>query len=172
MNLCVASITLPPPVKPRSKFKTNQKNQKYYTLHTCPNDAFTLRANDQARTSIVGFRDWDNAMFVGKMLETYFVSQMEWPTTYEVGSIILPNSQTPEDVLRFLYIQQWDVDELKMTCTKNFLDLISIDEIVKKKGHGGYVFAGNATTFEADWDFYRQRLDEIHELVSDVNDLL
>lgn len=169
---CVASITLPPPVKPRVKFKTNQKSPKYYTLHTCPNDAFTLRVNEQSRTSIVGFRDWDNAMFVGKMLETYFISQMEWPMTYEVGSLILPNSQVPDDVLRFLYIQQWELDDLKLTCTKNFLDMILVDDIVKRKAVGGYVFAGNAFKFEADWDFYRARLAEIHELVSPINDLI
>jgi len=65
----------------------------------------------------------------------------------------------------------WDFDELKLTCTKNFLDMISIDDIIKRKAQGGYVFAGNAYSFEADPDFYRQRLAEIHELVSDMNDL-
>ena len=169
--ICVASITLPPPVKPRSAFKTNQRNRKYYTLHTGANDAFTLRVNEQARTSVVGFTDWDNAMFVGKMLEAYFDDQMEWPMTYEVGALILPGPQGPRDVLSHLYIQQWDFDELKLTCTQNFLDMISINDIVKKKAQGGYVFAGNAYSFDADPDFYRRRLEEIHELISDVNDL-
>lgn len=168
--ICVASITLPPPVKPRASFKTNQRNRKYYTLHTTGNDAFTLRVNEQARTSIVGFTDWDNAMFVGKMLETYFVNQMEWPPTYEVGALILPSGRD-EDILRHLYIQQWNFNELQLTCTKNFLDMIAIDDIVKRKAQGGYVFTGNAHSFTADWDFYRQRLGEIHELISDVNDL-
>ena len=169
---CVASITLPPPVKPRSSSKTNQKSRKYYTLHTTGNDAFTLRVNEQARTSIVGFTDWDNAMFVGKMLESYFIDQREWPPTYEVGALILPSPQGPYDILRYLYIQQWEFDELKLTCTQNFLDMISINDVVKKKAQGGYVFAGNAYSFDADPDFYRQRLKEIHELISDVNDLL
>ena len=168
---CVASITLPPPVKPRASFKTNQRNRKYYTLHTTGNDAFTLRVNEQARTSIVGFTDWDNAMFVGQMLETYFIDQREWPPTYEVGALILPSPQGPTDILRHLYIQQWEFDELQVTCTKNFLDMISIDDIIKKKAQGGYVFTGKAHTFAAERDFYRHRLGEIHELISDVNDL-
>lgn len=168
---CVASITLPPPTKPRSASKTNQKSRKYYTLHTGANDAFTLRVNDQARTSIVGFTDWDNAMFVGKMLETYFITQREWPLTYEVGALILPDGRNG-DVLRHLYIQQWDFDELQMTCTKNFLDMIAIDDIIKKKAQGGYVFTGQAHSFTAEWDFYRERLAEIHELVSPINDLI
>jgi hypothetical protein len=170
--ICVAaSITLPPPVKPRRAPKTNQKSRKYYTLHTTRNNAFTLRVDEQARTSIVGFTEWDNAMFVGKMLEAYFDDQMEWPPTYEVGGLILPSPQGPLDVLHHLYIQQWEFDELKLTCTQNFLDMISINDVVKKKAQGGYVFTGNAYSFDADPDFYRQRLKEIHELFSDVNDL-
>jgi hypothetical protein len=166
-----ASITLPPPTKPRSSAKTNQKGRKYYTLHTTKNDAFTLRVNDQSRTSVVGFTEWDNAMFVGKMLESYFIDQREWPPTYEVGTLILPGPQGPYDVLRHLYIQQWNFDELQVTCTKNFLDMISIDDIVKRKAQGGYVFTGKSYSFTAEWDFYRRRLDEIHELISDVNDI-
>jgi len=167
------NITLPPPVAPpSSSFKTKQKSQKYYTLHTTKNDAFTLRVNDKSRTSIVGFKEWDDAIFIGKMLETYFVDQREWPMTYEVGSLILPSAKDQNmDILYHMYIQQWDFDELKLTCTKNFLDMISIDDIIKKKAHGGYTFAGSAYSFEADWDFYRERLNEIHNLNSDLNDL-
>lgn len=166
-----ASITLPPPVKPRSSFKTNQKNHKYYTLHTTKNDAFTLRISEQSRTSIVGFKEWDDAIFIGKMLETYFINQREWPVTYEIGSLILPSSKDSHpDVLNHMYIQQWDFDDLKVTCTKNFLDMISVDDLIKKKSQGGYTFSGKAFRFEADWDFYRQRLGEIHELHSDFND--
>jgi hypothetical protein len=132
-------------------------------LHTTKNDAFTLRISEQSRTSIVGFKEWDDAIFIGKMLETYFINQREWPVTYEIGSLILPSSKDSHpDVLNHMYIQQWDFDDLKVTCTKNFLDMISIDEIVKRKAQGGYVFTGKAHIFEADQDFYRQRLGEIH----------
>jgi hypothetical protein len=121
----------------------------------------------------VGFRDWDDAIFVGKMLETYFIHQREWPVTYEVGTLILPSAKDLNpDILYHMYIQQWDFDELKLTCTKNFLDMISVDDIIKKKAQGGYTFAGEAYRFEADWDFYRGRLAEIHDLNSDFNDLL
>jgi hypothetical protein len=161
---CVASFTLPPPVKPRSSSKTNQKSRTYYTLHTGRNDAFTLRVDEQSRTSVVGFTEWDNAMFVGQMLETYFIAQMEWPPTYEVGALILPSPQKPSDVLRHLYIQQWEFDELQMTCTKNFLDMISIDDILKKQSQNGYVFSGKTYMFDAPIEFYRERFDEIWEL--------
>jgi hypothetical protein len=168
-----ASITLPPPVKPRQSRQTNQKNTKYYTLHTTKNDAFTLRISEQSRTSIVGFKEWDDAIFIGKMLETYFINQREWPVTYEIGSLILPSSKDSHpDVLNHMYIQQWDFDDLKVTCTKNFLDMISVDDLIKKKSQGGYTFSGKSFRFEADWDFYRARLVELHELNSDFNDLI
>jgi hypothetical protein len=168
-----ASLTIAPPTKPRQSRQTNQKSPKYYTLHTTKNDAFTLRISEQSRTSIVGFKEWDDAIFIGKMLETYFINQREWPVTYEIGSLILPSSKDSHpDVLNHMYIQQWDFDDLKVTCTKNFLDMISVDDLIKKKSQGGYTFSGKAYRFEADWDFYRHRLGEIHELNSDFNDLI
>ena len=103
-------------------------------------------------------------MFVGQMLETYFIDQMEWPPTYEVGALILPSPQRPSDVLHHLYIQQWEFDELQLTCTKNFLDMISIDDILKKKSPSGYVFSGKTYAFEAPIEFYRERFGEIWEL--------
>ena len=159
-----ASIAMPPPVKPRRASKTNQKSRKYYTLHTGRNDAFTLRVDEQARTSIVGFTEWDNAMFVGQMLEAYFIDQREWPPTYEVGALILPSPHGPTDILHHLYIQQWEIDELQLTCTKNFLDMISIDDILKKKSPSGYVFSGKTYAFEAPTEFYRERFDDLFTL--------
>jgi hypothetical protein len=121
----------------------------------------------------VGFKEWDDAIFIGKMLETYFINQREWPVTYEIGSLILPSSKDSHpDVLNHMYIQQWDFDDLKVTCTKNFLDMISVDDLIKKKSQGGYTFSGKSFRFEADLDFYRARLVELHELNSDFNDLI
>lgn len=158
-----AAITALPPVKSRGISKTSRGGRKYYTLHTKLNDAFTLRVNDNTKTSIVGFRDWDDAVFVGKMLETYFIDQKEWPATYDIGALILPEAQY-SDILGYLYIQAWDFEDLKVTCTKNFLDMISINNIIKKKTSGGCTFSGNAYSFEADLDFYRHRLAEINNL--------
>jgi hypothetical protein len=79
-------------------------------------------------------------------------------------TLILPSPYGPADVLHHLYIQQWEFDELQVTCTQNFLDMISINDIVKKKAQGGYVFSGNTYAFEAPVEFYRQRLGEIWDL--------
>ena len=158
--LITASTVIAPPNKPRRLAKTIPKPKNFFTIHTQPNDAFTLKLNDEARTSVVGFSDWDDAFFIGKMIETYFIREKEWPDTREAGSLVLPVSDVPDDVLAHLYIQKWDFDELKLICTKNFLDLIGVDGIVKKK-IGGYTFDGNLYRFQADWDFYRTRLKEL-----------
>jgi hypothetical protein len=157
------SVTIAPPLKPRPNQRTNQRPKSYWTLHTHPNDAFTLKVNEKVRTSIVGFRDIDDASFIGKMLETHFVRQKEWPDTRSEGSLILPTSQVGLE-MHNIYIQKWDFEDLKMTCTKNFLDLVSVDSLVNTKN--GYTFSGNMYRFEAPVEFYKDRLDEIFTLES------
>jgi hypothetical protein len=153
-----ASAVAAPPVKPRLAPKTNQKPKYYWTIHSHPNDAFTLKINEKVRTSVVGFREIDDALFIGKMIETHFVRQKEWPDTRSEGSLILPSSQVG-DVLSHIYVQKWEFNDLKLTCTKNFLDMISVDAIVNTKN--GYSFSGNLFKFEAPIEFYKERLDEL-----------
>jgi len=57
------SIVLKPPTKPRRLAATNQKPVKYYTIHSHANDAFTLKIDETTRTSMVSFRQWDDAFF-------------------------------------------------------------------------------------------------------------
>lgn len=157
--LVTASVVVAPPKKPRRLAKTIPKPKNFFTLHTHPNNAFTLKLNENTKTSIVGFKDWDDALFIGKMIETYFIVEKEWPDTRQEGSLVLPSAGS-DDILYHLYIQKWDFDDLKVICTKNFLDLISVDGIIKKK-FGGYIFDGNVYKFQAEWDFYRTRIKEL-----------
>ena len=157
--LITASVAAAPPAKPRRLAKTIPKPKNFFTLHTQANDAFTLKLSPETKTSIVGFQDWDDALFIGKMIETHFIREKEWPDTKEPGKLSLPSS-TVGEVLRHVYIQQWDFDELKLTCTKNFLDLIGVEGLIQKKNNG-YTFDGSVYRFQADWDFYRTRLSEL-----------
>jgi len=143
--------------------RTNQKTKTYWTLHTKPNDAFTLKISDKVRTSIVGFKEIDDAIFIGKMIETHFVRQKEWPDTRMEGSLVLPSSQVG-DVLHHIYVQKWEFNELKLTCTKNFLDMLSVESIINTKN--GYSFEGSVFKFEAPLDFYKDRLFELFSLES------
>lgn len=154
----IASLVIAPPARPRSQPKTNQSNKKYFTIHSKPNNAFTLRVTEQARTAIVGFNSIDDAFFVSQMIETYFVHQKEWPETNKVGPLILPNSQVG-DVLQYVYIQQWNFDDLKILCTKNILDMISVETIQIRKT--GYSFTGNSYSFTAPIEFYKERFTEL-----------
>lgn len=154
----VASLTVAPPAKPRFQPKTNQANKKYFTIHSKPNNAFTLRLAEEARTAIVGFKSVEDAFFVSQMIETHFVHQKEWPDTNSVGPLILPNSQVGE-VLQYVYIHQWSFDDLKMLCTRNVLDMIAVETIQIRKT--GYSFSGNSYTFSAPLEFYKERFDEL-----------
>lgn len=149
-----------PPRRPITKLPVNQKNRKYYTLHSNPNNAFALRLNDDIRTAIVGFRDVNDAVLIGAMIETHLIEKKEWPDTTSVGQLILPEGRLTQ--LVYVFLREWEFDELKLECTKNILDMISVDEVLKKKM--SYSFEGNLFRFEAPEDFYRNRFDEIYEM--------
>jgi len=150
-----------PPVKPRVKLETLQQGKKYFTIQTTPNHVFSLKAHENARTSVVGFKKWDDAFFISKMIETHYNEQKEWPVL-EIGkTIVLPGSR-PSDVLRHLYIQEWDFEELKLECTRNIIDFMSVERIVNKKTT--YSFNGYQYMFSAPVEFYMNRFNELIEL--------
>lgn len=148
-----------PSARPRGRAKTNQRPKTHYTIHSKPNDAFTLRPDEKSQTAIVGFHKFDDAMIIGKMIEAYLVRQNELPDTKEVGSLILPMSDKKIDVLSYLFIQEWKFDDIKLMCTRNVLDMVSVQNIVNPKG--GYSFSGFVYKFEAPIGFYQSRFEEL-----------
>jgi len=148
------SLVINRPLRP-----TLDRPERYFTLHSKPNDAFTLKMPDMKRTSIVSFRRWDDALHIGKMVETYFINNKEWPDT-QSDSLFLPNSQLGDRDLEHIYIQIWEFEELKVECTKNMLDMISVEDIVSKNGDT-FSLAGNTFTFDAPDEFYRLRFEEL-----------
>lgn len=151
---------LSPPMKPIKFIQTDQDAQKHYTIHTNKNNVFALRVSEKSKTSAVSFRKFNDALFIGKMIETNYLVNKEWPDTTEEGSIILPTPRV--DDLMFTHIQEWDFDEIQMWCTSNFLDMIYVDEIIKKKSN--HTFSGNIYSFEAPIEFYQARLDLLFNL--------
>lgn len=152
--------TVAPPVRPRPQLPTAQTNRKYYTIHSNKNNAFTLKLNEDVKTAIVGFKDIDDAVRIGNMIETYFVAHKEWPDMHEPGQLYLPNGRL-EDLSR-VFIQQWEFDDLKINCTRNFLDFISVEKIIPKNP-SSYSLSGDMYSFSASFDFYRNRFDELWE---------
>lgn len=153
-------LTAAPPARPRPAVQTNQKPRRYYTIHSNINNAFTLKINDDVRTAVVGFRELTDAVMIGTMIETHFVEKKEWPDTTKTGTLILPEGRLED--LAHIFIRQWDFDDLKMECTKNVLDMISVDGILKKKS--SYSFSGNLYRFEAPFEFYQKRFNELLEM--------
>ena len=153
----MATIVSPPRRPPRS-IQTRRGGKFYWTIHTHPNNAFTVRMNDDSPTAIVGFKNVDNALVIGKMIETYYMTQQEWPDTS--GQLLLP---PPHDGnLNFLFLQKWDFAQLQVECTKNFLSMVAIDSLETTKR--GFNFDGKMLSFDAPREFYAERLDEIFRL--------
>jgi len=157
-----------PPFRPVKLPQTNQRPKTHYTIHSHPNDAFTMKIDEKQKTTIVGFKDIDDAILIGRMLETHYWSQKELPDMTRGGPLILPNPDAG-DVLRHLYVQKWDFNDLKLQCTRNILDLLSVECFKNTKN--GYRFMGEVYSFEAqDFDFYRFRFEELLPVNNDPDD--
>lgn len=158
----------PPPIKPARFAPTNQIPKIFWTIHSHPNDAFTTIPNEKSRTSIVGFKEFDDALFIGRMIDTYYTSQREFPDVTAVGRLVLPAPKTG-DVLNHIYIQKWDFDDLKLECTRNILDLLSVNGL--NTTNRGFAFYGVQYKFEAnDPEFYRARFEQLLPLNNDPDD--
>lgn len=144
-----------PPITP-----TNQKNRVYYTLHTSPNTAFTLKPSVEGQRAIVGFRDMADAATIGNMIETHYIEKKEWPETKTIGDLVLPEGRLTE--LVYVTISQWDFENLKFECTKNMMNLISVNKILKKKSK--YSFSGELYQFTAPIEFYQTRFNELVQM--------
>jgi hypothetical protein len=94
------------------------------------------------------------------MIETHFVQKKEWPDTQIIGNLILPNTFSKD--LKHVQIKKWIFEDLKLTCTRNILDLITVEDIVDSPS--GFSFMGSNYMFEADTEFYQERFEELYEL--------
>ena len=153
----MATIVSPPRRPPRS-IQTRRGGKFYWTIHTHPNNAFSVRVNENSKTALVGFKNVDNALVIGKMIETYYMTQQEWPDTS--GQLLLPPPHDGD--LNFLFLQKWDFGDLQVECTKNFLSMVAIDSLQTTKR--GFNFDGKMLSFDAPREFYAERLDEIFRL--------
>jgi hypothetical protein len=150
------SIVLSPPIV---KLSTLRRDKKYFTIQSSPNHVFTLNIEKESRKSIVGFKKMDDALLIGQMIETYYIQENEWPDTSIVGQLILPKSRV--DILRHLYVEEWNFEDLKYECTKNILDLVSVERLINKKT--GYTFNGDQYKFNTSTDFYINRFNELYK---------
>ena len=151
----MATIAAPPRRPLGRSIQTRRGGKFYWTIHTHPNNAFSVRVNENSKTALVGFKNVDHAILIGKMIETYYMTQQEWPDT--TGQLILPPPHDGD--LNFLFLQKWDFADLKTECTKNFLSMVAIDNLETTKR--GFNFDGKILSFEAPLEFYVVRLAEL-----------
>jgi hypothetical protein len=150
--------TAAPPIRPRVQLPTDRTGRHYYTIHSTRNNAFTLKLNEDVRTAIVGFVKIEDAVRVGNMIETYYIEKKEWPELHGVSELILPEGRLSN--LSYIFVQQWEFDDLKINCTRNFLDFISVEKLTPRATK--YSLNGNLYIFEAPEEFYRDRLAELY----------
>lgn len=146
--------TRPPVTRP---MKTGFKPRRLYTIHSEQNKVFTLKPNEDRRFSIVSFRSADDALLVGKMLQTYQMRQKELPTPELDGSLTLVHAPDNQDLIT-LQIRQWSFDELQFYCTRYIFDMMSVDKIGKKMKEK-YTFEGSLYSFEAPLEFYQHAFE-------------
>ena len=161
-------VVAPPPAKPRGFSKTRQKPKYQYTIHSKPNNIFTLKPEEN-RTAVVAFRNWNDALLLSRMMEAFYIHQKELPVFGNNEQLILPSPVTDENILDYLYIQQWDFDILKVECTRNILDIIVVEKL-KDNNEGGYSISGNVYKLEAPLDFYKIRFEELLPINNDPDD--
>jgi hypothetical protein len=150
-----------PPVKPRGFSRVSQSSKNQYTIHSKPSDVFTLRTRDD-KTAIVAFHRRDDAILMAKMMEIYFRQQNELPSVQldnVDNALYLP--QTDNTKLEYLYLNENQFDDLKVTCTRNILHMISVEKL--KENKYGYSVTGNLYKFDAPVEFYQIRFEELLE---------
>jgi hypothetical protein len=147
--------TATPPVRPKLTNRTNQKSRNYWTLHMGANNVWATRPKD-SKSTIVAFRHIEDAVLIGSMIETHFINSKEWP---DMDLFVLPAPRIKE--LTNIFLQKWEFDDLKLTCTRNMLDMISVENI--NKTPTSYTFNGNQYMFGAPLEFYQNRFNELLE---------
>ena len=147
------------PPRPTVSRKERRGNKYYWTIHTHENHAFTARVHENSQTAIVGFKNSGDATTVGKMLETHYLIKKEWPHTMD--NLHLPEPKEGME-LYHLFFRKWETTDLEVTCTKNFLSMIVIDDIGPSKK--GLNFNGKLYSFDAPHDFYINRLAELYSM--------
>jgi hypothetical protein len=158
----------PPPSRPAKLAQTNQRPKTYYTIQSNKNNAFSMKVKQNDKTCLVGFKNIKNAILLGKMIETYYNQNGEMPDTQNGEPLFLPEPGKGE-VLRRLFVQQWNLEDLKLECARNVLDLLSVDNY--KNSKTGYNFTGELYKFEVtDADFYRARFEELLPVNNDPDD--
>lgn len=149
----VCSLVAPsrPPVK--------KKTGKYYTIHYQPNNVFGVRPKEDMHTCMVGFKKYEDAHTMGRMLETFYMNHQMLPLADALDQFALPS--TVQD-LRHLSLVHNDIEDLLAWCKINFLDFLAVDEI--EQDVNKYIWEVALYHAEDDFELFKERLDYLISL--------
>lgn len=139
-------IRVPPPPPIHRK---NGGNRKYHTLHY-DRHIFTIQKNG---TSVVSFRNKNDAIHFGKMLESHFDMTHMWPMIDFEHSVLYKNSKSSR--LKYIDLVEWNEENLRNFCIRNVFNMLDIHRFEDDKR-----LVGNSVLWEAPMDFYVNILNE------------
>jgi hypothetical protein len=158
--LCVIS---PPPPKIK-KAKTIPRSNKYYTIHSHSNNVFGVRIKDDTPTLMVGFKNYEDAYLMGRMLETYYVNNQDLPLACRINEFTLPASNESIIDLKHLSILHNDSKNLIAWCTLNFLDFLGVEEIIANNDTGKYTWDVSLCNIEPELQLCQERFNYLFDL--------
>jgi len=121
-----------------------------------------MKLSENTKISVVGFKTWDDALFMGLMLESSYLTHQEWPNmNMTEGGLHLPTAKKDGE-LSILTIFSWEFEDLKVYCTSNILDMVSVDEIIST--NDVHSLSGSMYEFSAPVEFYQERFNQILSL--------
>ncbi len=152
----------PPPPKVK-KAKTLPRSNKYYTIHTHPNTVFGVKVDDQTPTCMVGFKNYDDAYLMGKMLETYYIKNQSLPIPETLSNFTLPTADQSVKDLKHLFLMHNDAENLLSWCMINFLDFLGVEEIVENSDNNKYSWDVSIYRTEPELELCKERFDYLFE---------
>jgi|688.fasta_scaffold66394_1 hypothetical protein len=155
---------LSPPQKPVRLPKSDRKEKSAYTINHTHNKLYGVRPSDKSmKISIVSFSNVNHAQKMSVMIEEYRRRTGEWPDFMNDHSdnLFLPDDANNKKLIE-LSIVKWDLDELKMCCMNNMLDLITLNYM--KKTLDGFSVGGDTYLINGPLEFYQERFSELYHL--------
>jgi len=159
----LCSIIAPPPPKIK-KAKTIPRSNKYYTIHSHMNNVFGVKIKDETPSLMVGFKNYEDAFLMARMLETYYNYNENLPVPCKVNEFVLPSSEESVPELNKLTILHNDTDNLVSWCMINFLDFLGVEEVIENNETGKYSWDISIYCTEPDFEICKERFDYLYQL--------
>lgn len=155
------------PVSTSNKMRSDRRDKFVYTIDKHPNKIYGIRPkNESLKICVVSFNNISHAYLMAGMMEEHKRRTSEWPPLLQEdgnNSFMLPDYNSTVHDMYELSVTKWDKDELSVHCTKNMLDLLILTRITPTKS--GYNIGGDSYSFNAPIEFYKDRFDELFELM-------